>query len=164
LKLRESMLKIYGVLVNDETLLRLLYYKPSNFNDDPLDPSKPDVTSLPNRWDITKDRIKKSIVTHDLDTSDPKCRILMYPDKRRPHNNSYAYSDQYVNLDILCHHEYDEVDFRMSWICDRINDLMFNKRIAGIGKIEYYSGGAIGVHKDGYVGFRLIYKFSEFSE
>lgn len=163
MRMRENMQDIYKVFVANETLLRLLFYKPINQSDDPLSTSKPNILSKPalEKWDIIQDRIKTVPKVDDLDTT-PKCRLLFYPGNRSKTGN-YLISDQDIMIDILVHFAYEDVDQRLEWICDTVNDLIFDQTIdSGMGKV-LYGGGYSGVYiKDtpqGYVGYRLIYRF-----
>jgi hypothetical protein len=157
MKMREHLQKLYKVLTQDETLLRLLYLKPQNAADNPLDPAKPNILSRSDKWVIIDDVIKTAEVVSDLDTSE-KCRVLMYAGRRNPTRN-YLFSDQDFVFDVLVHAKaFDSVDQRLSWICDRVNELLFDKRVTGIGKVEFKSGTPIG-SPNGYSGYRLVYSF-----
>lgn len=162
MKMRENMQDIYKVFTESEQLLRLLFYKPTNALDDPLSTSKPNILDMPplEKWEIISDRIKTVPKVDDLDV-EPKCRLLFYPGNRRKTGN-YAVSDQDIIIDILVHFDYEDVDQRLEWICDIVNDLLYNIRITGTHKFTY-GGGYPGIYlKDtpqSYVGYRLIYSF-----
>lgn len=157
--MRENMKDIYQVLSNDETLLRLLYYKADHLDDDVTvaSPKRPDVLSLPisDKWEIINDVIKNIPKVNDLD-GQKKCRLLFYP-SRRYSNGSYYSSAQSIVIDVLVHMDYEN-DFRMEWICDRVTDLLSNERITGVGKITFDDGNQIGTPAD-YIGYRLTYSF-----
>lgn len=150
MKMKENLMAIYGVLVNDDDLLKLLYYQPQNFNDDPL--SHPSITD----WEIKKDLVKKTRVVNDLDNTE-KCRVLMYPSRRRPQRN-YIVADQTIKIDVFCHISYDDVDFRLAMICDRINELLIDKHITGVYKTKFVTGGEIATGIVGYVAYQLVYE------
>lgn len=156
--MRENLQDIYRLLTQDETLLRLLYYKPSNYNDNPLDKSKQNILDMEEseKWKIIQDRIVTTIKTSGLD-KEKKCRILFYPGKRHSTGN-YLISSQLINFDVLVHIEFDEIDMRLSWICDHLNELLFKNRITGVGKISFVDGDKL-LTPDEYVGYRLIYRF-----
>lgn len=156
MRMRENVMSIGKVFNSDETLLRLLYYKASNFNDSPLSPSKPDILSLPNKWDIIGQRIVSTQKVEDLSTNQI-CRILFYPG-RRWKTEKYLVADQEIVIDVLCHVTYDQMDYRLSWICDRVAELMFDERITGLNKMRYKEGGSITA-PNGYIGYRLTYSF-----
>jgi hypothetical protein len=157
--MREHLQKLYKVLTQDETLLRLLYLKPQNAADNPLDPAKPNILSRSDKWTIIDDVIKTAEVVSDLDTTE-KCRILMYAGRRNSTGN-YLISNQDFIFDVLVHSKsFDAVDQRLSWICDRLNELLFNQNIPTmLGVILFKSGTAIGAPNN-YSGYRLIYEFS----
>jgi hypothetical protein len=157
--MRENIQDIYGVLISDETLLRLLYYLPEDANDSPLSPTKQNILSMPEleKWSIISDVIKTSAKTDDL-TFTPKCRLFIYPGRRGSTNN-YLFADQRIIFDVLVHFDYEDVDLRLEWICDTVNELIFNQRITGMGKVLFEIGEKISA-PEGYVGYRLIYSFS----
>ena len=160
MRMRENLMDIYKVLINDEILLRLLYYKPSDMNDDPLSLDKPNILDKPDveRWEIINNVIKRTEKTTDQDQTE-KCRVLIYPGKRRGDGRNYMVSEQDVFIDVLVPIYYDEVDFRLSWICDRINELLFDKEITGLNKIKF-NGGGLKNAPNGFIGYTLVYKFS----
>lgn len=156
--MRQSFEEIYKTFTSDETLLRLLYYKSNDITDNPLDPYKPNILQMDEyqRWGIINDVIKNHPTVDGLDTQ-PKCRILFYAGQRVPTNN-YQMSDQEVVIDVIVHNSFEEVDFRSSWICDRISELLSNEKKWGIGKTFFSHGSPIGV-PDNYIGYRLQYSF-----
>lgn len=50
--LKGSLKKLFITLSSHEKLLRLLHYIPANALDNPLDTKKPDINSLPDKYDI----------------------------------------------------------------------------------------------------------------
>lgn len=162
MKMRENFINIFTTFTNDEQLLRLLYYKPSDAMDDPLDPTKPDILTMDDetKWDIINDVIKMTNTTSDLDTVE-KCRIFFYAGRRdRSNNDNYLYSNQELVIDILVHFSFENTDMRLSWICDRINDLVFNERVKnGIGKTVFKGGTPVQSPITNYVTYRLVYEF-----
>lgn len=158
MKMRKMIQDIYQVLTGDETLLRLLYYKPVDALDDPLDPAKPNILDIADeveKWNIINDCIATTPRVSDLDTSE-KCRLLFYLG-RRINTDNYLFADQEIILDVLTHINFDGVDQRLSWICDRINELVFDKRLTGIGKIYFSGGGIIPNVPTNYTGYKLMY-------
>ncbi len=159
MEMRKNIQDIYKVLTTDETLLRLLYYPAINPLDSPLSPSKQNILEMPDeeKWAIILDRIMTTPKVDDLVDDKPKCRLLFYAGDRNVTKN-YLVADQEFVFDVICHLNFDEVDQRLTWICDTINDLLFNKRITGVGKVEFKSGRPIGA-PNGYIGYRLRYLF-----
>jgi hypothetical protein len=156
MRMRENLTDIYKSLTQDETLLRLLYYQPINANDSPLDPAKQNILDKPvsEKWEIVLDRIKTTSKTDDLDNVQ-KCRILFYAG-RRGNTSNYLIANQQIIFDVLCHFSFEEVDLRSSWINDRLNEILFDSRITGIGKITFEGGSPIAAPNN-YVGYRLMY-------
>jgi hypothetical protein len=155
--MRKMIQDIYKVLVQDETLLRLLHYKPKDALDDPLDPSKPNILDMEekSKWKIINDCVATTPQVSDLDTSE-KCRILFYFG-RRERTDNYLFANQEIIFDVITHVDFDGVDQRLSWICDRVNELIFNKRLTGIGKIYFSGGGIMNNVPNNYTGYKLLY-------
>lgn len=160
MKMKENLTRVYRTLIEDEDLLRLLYYKPVNQLDDPLSDDKDNVTDMPtdDRWKIIDDVVKKTAKIQDLD-SDRKMRVLVYLSRRVPEGGNFWVSNQNLVIDVVVHTDFDGMDFRMSWICDRINEILFNNHVAGTGKLKFVTGDNISTPDD-YVGYRLVYSFS----
>lgn len=153
-KMKDNMTDIFKILSTDETLLRLLYYQPANAVDDPLSSSKTNILSMTNKWDIILDRIKTIPKTDDL-VKEVKCRLLFYPGKRSNTRN-YLLAGQEIVFDIMTHFLFEEVDLRQESIIDRINELICNQKVAGVGDANFKGGGQIPA-PEMYVGFRVIY-------
>lgn len=160
MRMRENIMEVYKVLSSDEVLLRLLYYVPSGLGDNPLAPDKPNILDKPieERWQIIQDVIKSGIKQKELDDV-PKCRLLIYPGDRRGIRNNYLLSNQDIVIDVIAHVDFDNVDFRCSWICDRVNELLNNNSIVGLSKMYFIDGGQITNLPREYVGYRLVYRF-----
>lgn len=136
---------IYQVLVQDEELMRLLYYLPrgydsnSVFHEDPLDIGLPNlVDDSEEYWNLVNERIVLGEKTSEL-LEDSLCRIYIYEGRRRPVFGNYAHASQEVNVDVFVHESYDK-DLRITRIGDRLNDLLALERIAGYGALEYKAG------------------------
>lgn len=159
--MKQQMQKVFKLLSKDEELLRLLYYKPEHRDDDPLSVSKMNILEMPEeeKFEIIDDRIATTPKVEDLD-SEKKCRVLIYLTRRRAETGNFWVSEQRFVVDVIVHHEFHEADLRLYWICDKINDLMFNQHVAGSGKLTFDDGDDIGV-PNGYVGYRMIFSYIE---
>lgn len=160
MRMRENLKAIYKVLVNDETLLRLLYYPPEDIETgeliNPLDPTLPNILDRKDKWDIIKDRIKNTPTFYGLDDESEICRIYLHPADR--HNTyNYALADQVIKIDAFVHHNINDIDMRLSWICDHVNDLIYDRRITGVGKIKFGGGRPIPA-PEAFVGYELTYE------
>ena len=146
-------------ILMDEQLLRLLYYTPKNRLDNPLDISKANILEMPEDklWDIIDHHMIPAIKIDDLEKN-PICRVFYYAGIGRPTNSNYLYGFQEYVFDVFVHNNFQIIDKRIELICDRINQLISNKRINGIGKTLFKKKSPIG-SPDGYMGFRLIYEF-----
>lgn len=152
MKMRENLIELYKVFYNNQPLLKLLNYPSTSYYDDPL--TKPDITDQ----NVKNNLIKRSIVVDDLTVERNKGRVLIYPNGRYNTSN-YGVADQIVNIDIFVPIKMDEVDFRLSWICDHINSLLHNEKITGIGKISFSGGRPIINAVKDYIGYQLSYTF-----
>lgn len=138
--MREVINSIFNILINDEQLLRLLWYKPkSKTGNDPLDSSLPNILEMNDYWDIVNHRIMLVDKINDLE-ADPLCRIYISAGRRKPKFENYLMATQEIGISILTHEDY-EVDMRSIWISDRLNELLSLEYITGaIGRLDYKSG------------------------
>lgn len=158
MSLRQYSMDIEKLLI-DETLLRLLYYKPQNYLDDPLDASKENILDKPSdeKWEIIKDRIVSAPKFDDLDKIE-KCRLLVYPHIGRSTRSNYLFANQEYSFDVFVHFDYQNVDKRLEWICDRVNDLLKNFSVTGFGKVLFKDRGKLSAPNN-YIGYRLTFEF-----
>lgn len=163
LKMLRYLTDIHKILAKDEYLLRLLYYKPKSFNDDPLAPSKPNIIGNDKEKSIVANSIMRSPKTTDLTLDNGICRICVYPGQRdnKGHSASRLAADQGIIIDIYAHIDaFDTVDFRLAKLCDYIDELFFDQQITGLGKMNFEGGRIIGNTVAGYIGYRLFYSFT----
>lgn len=170
MKMRDSLMEVYNKLIKDEELLRLLYYTNkevydySNINDPkhPLNPSRDNILDKTDaeKWEIIYDLIKMTYTVDGLDVN-KKNRVCIYSGRRTPDGQrSYLVSKQSIFLDIYTPPVFDNSDFRMSWIVDRINELLFNDELeSGVSNLGFKDGGKIETPDFGYNGYRLMYHF-----
>ena len=161
MKLREFLGELSGILSGDEQLMRLITYLPKTRSDSPLSEDKADIIGSNDYWDIVDDRMLWTPKADDLVDKDPKCRVLFYPNTRYPQNGNYTNSEQSINIDVFVHVDFDTMDMRLSWILDRINDLLQDRYIENIGTTKFDSGKPLG-SPVGYTGYRVVYKFGDF--
>jgi hypothetical protein len=157
--MREFINNIHTKLREDEILMRLLHYKPRDSKTkrpDPLDVSLPDITTSKNYWDIIEEKIMTATKSSDIEEK-AICRIYLYEGRRRPKFDSYLLVDQEIVIDVLVHESYQS-DLRMSWICDRINELIALEYIAGYGKLTYVAGNPRQA-PIGYSKYENVYEF-----
>lgn len=161
MNLKDFQNKIFTTLSTDETLLRLLIYKPSNMLDNPLDSSKPNILNMDEetRYAYIEDRIYPTRSIDGLDV-EPKCRVIFYPGRRKPDSNNYKVSSQEIIFDVFAHREYNNMDMRCSWICDRISELLFENKIVGLGEAKNYNGKPINAPMD-YTGYQLVFEIGD---
>lgn len=157
--LHKNILDFYKLLSVDETILRLLYYAPKNGNDNPLDPSKPNIVDSDIHWEIVDDRIIHAPKTDDLNADKPICRLCVYPGNRQRTRNVAVHS-QVIICDIFTNlSDYESVDLRSASIVDRLDELIEGQRVTGIGKVESSRAGNLYNSPKGYFGYRVEYEF-----
>ncbi len=157
--MRKNLEQLKTLFANDEELLRLLHYTSETADNDPLSPDKPNILEMPikDRALLINNLIKPSPSVYGLDDSTRMCRLLFYPKSRRS-SRSYLTSDQEVNIDVFVHHNFNNTDYRLSWICDRVNDLLFDKPVVGFGRVNFVNGNDLPAPQN-YVGYQLRYSF-----
>ena len=140
--MKEVINHIYRILINDEELLRLLWYLPEMTTDiDPLDTSLLNVKDMADYWDIVNNRVLLAEKENDL-IDNPICRLYISAGRRRPDFGSYLMSTQEIVISIYVHEDY-EMDARSSSISDRICELIALERLNGsIGRVDFAMGNA----------------------
>lgn len=157
MKLRQNIADFFKVLSADEELCRLLAYKPKNALDNPLSPTKPNVLTSSEYHSLISQRLLMSPKTNDLDST-PMNRICIYLGHRSNQSGSWEVKNQDVVIDVYSHiDDFDAVDTRCLWICEKINELVENKHITGIGKVFNQNIYVIPNAPSGYIGYKMIY-------
>lgn len=161
MNLEEYSIRIEEIL-RDEELLRLLHYKPKNKLDDPLKVTsdKPNILEKPSKemWEIIDYHLVPAIKLDDLQ-KEPISRIFYYAGYGKPTNTNYLFSNQEYVFDVVVHNDFQVMDKRLEKICDRLNALIFNARIGGVGKTLFKSRKPIVGVPNNYMGFKLVYEF-----
>ncbi|MFJ3388765.1 hypothetical protein [Lysinibacillus sp. NPDC086135] len=174
MKLKESLEKLFIKLSKDEELLRLLHYVPKNALDDPLDKSKKDILSMTDKFKIIEKVLIPSDKTYDLVLESKMCRICFYTGTRKPQtsysnasrrlqDNPYA-SDQVYNFDVYVHVDIDIMDFRMTWICDRLDELLLLNKVTDVGDFILAFSSPINNTPKGFIGYKLAYATTSLQE
>ena len=146
-------------LIKDEALLRLLYYKPINYFDNPLDKNKLNVTKLDDASNIIDKLIKHTPNVDGLDEN-PICRICVYAGKRYGTRNKKTKMQELI-FDIFAHRSFHEVDLRMYQIADRVDDIVRSKNLSSFGRVEEKDAYPLFEVAKNYFGYRIIYLFGE---
>jgi len=139
--MRQVINNINQILINDEELLRLLYYSPRDATHlDPLDETLPNVKDFETYWDVVDDRIMLAEKDSDLSTK-AICRIYISAGRRRPVFDNYYLVTQEVMISVYTHETYEK-DMRSAWISDRVSELLALEYIEGTlsHKMEYVGG------------------------
>ena len=84
-------------------------------------------------------------------------RICFYTGGRYGTKNKST-SKQDIIFDVYIPISWDEIDLRLAWVCDRIFDILFDKKITGLGKIGSSKSAPLSAPSK-YVGYRLIFEF-----
>lgn len=156
-----NMADFYQLIKSDEQLLRLLYYKPSNGNDDPLSPTKPNLkNSTIYRDDILKYRMKRAPKIDDIIPKNaPICRLCMYMGSSTRTANVKAFKQRII-FDVFVHIDgYENIDSRSLKIIDRLNEIVNEQHISGMGTVESAAFTPIGNAPEGYIGYQSVFSF-----
>lgn len=157
---RSIINNVYDLLIEDENLLRLLYYPPQiTMNDpSPLDDELENLSDSKNRryWDIVDNHILLTSKSDDLEENS-LCRIYVYSGKKRASNRNFKGSKQEIIVDVFVHFEY-ELEQRLEWITEILSDILMEKRVeGGLGVIDYRNGYNFNAPK-GYQAYRHIFE------
>lgn len=129
--------KILSILRNDEHLLRLLSYNYLDANgefQDVLDSKLPNITDKPDYHIVAQEHVINAIKIDEIKAI-KTCAVLVHLGKRRPVFANYMLAKQEVLIDILVPNDYQENDFRLDDICDRLDYLLVHEKIS-MGKFE----------------------------
>lgn len=156
----------YQLLINDEELLRLLYYQPEDLSSGQPNPLAvtditPDIidktTQKSNQklWEIINKHVMLTSKSDDLER-EQLCRIYVYSGKTRSDFHNKRIAKQEVVIDVFCHSFFQE-DQRLDAITDRLNKLLFNQRPDGLGRFDYRNGYDFVAPKE-YGAYRHIFE------
>lgn len=138
---RDGLKNVKHILSNDEILLRLLYYLPKDaHNPAPLSDELENILEMngEEKWNIIEERIVIGEKTSNLEDIE-LCKVYISMGRRRPHLGNMLLVKQEIIVSINTHENYSS-DARLDWIKERINLLLLNKRVAGIGGLDLASG------------------------
>ena len=142
----KNVSEVYSIILHDSKIRRMIVYE-----DNPLSGSLKDITN----YDLVKDKIIFTPTVEGLDM-DKTNRICVYLGIRDMNRNNHKLSNQELYFDVLSHRNYHDRDARAYMICERINELVSEGHLTGIGKIYFARGFPISA-PTGYIGYRLIY-------
>ncbi|MEH7723705.1 hypothetical protein AB0R72_16365 [Bacillus velezensis] len=152
-KLANDLIGIFKLVSRDSELMNLAYYKELN------NPANIDVQQRDNFDDILKGIIVRAPKSNDLKEDDPQCRICMYfGNGYTTHNKRITSQD--VMIDVYTHiDDFEDNDPRSLNIIDRLIDIVYDKNVAGVGKVANINRMLIANPPDGYLGYKLIFSF-----
>lgn len=163
---REVISEIFKKLADDDILLRLLYYLPEDYEDNdeelhihpPLSDLNPPIKDTPLHTPVVEESIRTSTKSTDIEEK-AICRLYIYAGRRRAVFNNYLLATQEIVIDIFVHESFDK-DMRLSWISDRINELIALECVKGsIGKLDYVAGNS-RMAPIGYSKYENIYEYT----
>lgn len=158
--LYENLSDFFDVIINDEDLMRLIYYPAKNTTDDPLSPKKANLVNSDVYFqDILKQRVLRAPKADGLvENNNAICRICMYMGTSTRTFNVIAFN-QRINIDVFVHiDKYEMVDSRSMRIIDRLNQIINNSRVSGMGKVQSVTFAPITAPQ-GYIGYTSEYMF-----
>lgn len=142
----KNVSEVYSVVMQDAKIRRLLVYE-----NNPLSESLSDI----NDYDKVAEKVIFTPTFDGLDINKTN-RICVYLGIRDMDRNKHKLSNQELYFDVLSHRNYHDKDARAYMICERINEIISESRITGIGRIYFSRGFPISA-PTGYIGYRLIY-------
>lgn len=159
-RVRTIINSTYNLLIENEELLRLLYYPPQVTTNDlsPLDKKLGDLTTIKDSdyWSIVDNHIMRTSKSDDLEEKS-LCRIYLYSGKIRASTRNFRGSKQEIILDVFVNYDY-ESDQRMEWITEVLSDILMESRVSGgLGVVDYGRGYDFNAPK-GYQAYRHIYE------
>lgn len=151
--------KVMNILGNDEHLLRLLHYdyldSEGNYRD-VIQEDLPDIVSSSKHSEIVNEHIVNTVKEDDI-KSIKTCMLFLHAGKTRPVFGNYTLVKQELLIDILVHNDYQENDFRLDDICDRLNYLLIHERIT-MGKMDITTPIPMEAPKE-YYRFQMKYVY-----
>ena len=160
--MREVIDAVYQILINDEEVLRLLWYKPKRISGkDPLDPSLPNILELDEEayWDIVDERIMLQPKVSDI-VDNPICRLYITSGRRRSLSNNYYIAKQQIIINTYVHEEYLG-DMRSESIADRLAQLLALENLSGaIGKLNHVKSDPYEAPTQ-YQRFQHVYEYTD---
>lgn len=155
--------RVLSKLQNDEQLLRLLYYPPEvirtddgKYVSDVLDPALEDIVGSSKYHEVVNNHIIRTAKFDDI-TDKRTCLIFVHPGRRRPETFVSTLVKQELLIDVLVHNSYQEYDYRMDDICDRIDYLLVGEHV-GMGSTELSNPLPMEAPKE-YSRFQLRYRY-----
>ena len=95
------------------------------------------------------------------------CRLCFYTGSRQPLDHVQRFTGSQVvnpfssvqryNFDVYVHVDIDATDFRLTAICDRLNELLLLKNNTDIGKFVLDFSSLIENTPKGMLGYKLVY-------
>lgn len=156
--LKSDVEKVYNIFRQDETLLRLLYYRPADrfdYNHDPLSEALPNITAMgmDEIYEIVDEHIIFSPLPPDFEVfnTEKLNRILFYP---YSFGTSRYVNDATMQFRVFSHNDFMLNDTRPLRIIMRLNTLLNNKHVTGVGTFRF-GNGRLTAAPDGYVGYEI---------
>lgn len=131
-----TMNKVYQALANDEHMLRLLAYPYLDSNGNYQDCLKlPDnIVDSSTHPKVTSEHIIRTAKLDEIETIQ-SCMLFLHQGKRKPVFGNKLLAKQEILVDVLVHNNFQEGDYRMDDICDRLDYLLVHENIS-MGKVD----------------------------
>lgn len=155
-----TMKSVFTALRNDDTLQRYLYYPSKNMDDDPTDESKhPKVPE-----EQIDELFKPTINVDELEGSmkDKRGRITFGLGSTFKSYTNHKATKPFIHIYIwIPRYGFQDVDFRLEAILDRVQEIVSDKRFTGsFGRLTTDGGNPYDAPK-GYLGYVIRYGFSD---
>ncbi|WP_342551031.1 hypothetical protein MKX57_10920 [Lysinibacillus sp. FSL M8-0216] len=155
--------KMYKHAIEDENLLRYLFYVPQHKDDD-VTLVTAERANLVGNFDVINQIVKmRKRNEDDLSIDDSKCVLYMYLDNfenaTTGTNNAidpYSFL-QSVNIDVYVHRDYQNTSYNLARVVDRVTALFNQKHVGGIGNVTFAGSGKLD-DVDGFEGMQIKFK------
>lgn len=140
---RLFLTNIEKLIINDETMMRLLVYAPEDWNEelqkeifDPLDERLPNIVDDSKKyWELVEDKVRKGSKRMRIESTKSAVLYIAEGRERPIFGNNYLNKKE-VAFRIVVNEDF-EVDDRISRISDRLSHLLMREsEVAGYGKID----------------------------
>lgn len=168
----------YQELIQQEDILRLLFYAADHFEDDvkEVTENRPSIlsggndlfkTGLDDERTYSKDELIRSVITPTNKTDDLDgqkiCRLNVVLGDYTLLEGARFHANLDLHLYFYVHNEYDIVDFRLAKLVDAVRKFMFERDTGSLGRKILKGGREIEDTPNGYSGYRLTLKAGKFA-
>ena len=156
-KFEKLLMEMYKKILNNQDIVKLLYYASANFDDDPLDKADLSVETIVKYIKKIPNDYLIDIISDNAD-SVKRGYITIFMDDYNKMENPYA-SAPSIRIEIYMPiRDFEEYQYRTAAIVRILNNIFMQKQIEGsLGKLILDSSYNISRPADGYMGYAHIF-------